>query len=90
MSEINKHCSVWRLANNQGVNKIHNCFDNWKESSQAMVSDIVLSGFLEVESTHADGDSSVFALSQEKVPVWGKDIKNSRVPTMSVNVCGQT
>ena len=54
---------------------MHNCFDNWKESSQAVESDIVLSGFLEVESTHADGDSSVFAILQQKIPVWGKDIK---------------
>ena len=80
----NKHCSVCRLAKNQGVDpKNHNCFANWKESSQAMEADIILSGFLEAESTHgvrylkiiADGDSSVFATLQEKVPVWGKDIK---------------
>ena len=47
-----------------------------------MEADIILSGFLEAESTHgvrylkiiADGDSSVFAILQQEVPVWGKDI----------------
>ena len=48
-----------------------------------METDIILSGFPKAESTHglrytniiADGDSSVFATLQEKVPVWGRAIK---------------
>ena len=59
------------------------CFTNWKDSSQAMEADIILSGFLEAESSHgvryiniiADGDSSVYSTLLENVPVWGKDIK---------------
>ena len=79
----NKHCLQCRKAENQGIEpNPHNCFLNWKESSQGMEADIILSGFLEAESSHgvrytkiiADGDSSVFSVLQEKVPVWGKSI----------------
>ena len=49
----NKYCIICRKAHNQGVDaKYHNCFSNWKKSSQAMESDIILSGFLEAESVH--------------------------------------
>ena len=79
----NRYCNICRRAqNNETEPREHKCFVNWTESSQAMEADIILSGFLEAESTHgvrylkviADGDSSVFNTLQESVPVWGKDI----------------
>lgn len=80
----NKYCSICQRAENQHeLPKDHNCYKNWSQSSQAMESDIILSGFLEAESVHgvrytkiiADGDSSVYTLLQEKVPVWGVAIE---------------
>ena len=79
----NKHCLPCRKAENQGTEpNPHNCFLNWKESLQGMEADIILSGILEAESSHgvrytkiiADGDSSVFSVLQEKMPVWVKSI----------------
>ena len=48
-----------------------------------MESDILLEGFLEAESTHGlrymriigDGDSNVYPTLQQRVPVWGGDIR---------------
>ena len=83
MGVRNKFCSICKVAENKNTKpKEHNCYLNWKESSQAMETDIILNGFLEAEVTHgvrylkviADGDSSIYATLQEKVPVWGKDI----------------
>ena len=79
----NKQCIVCKRAHNDNKEpKKHNCFSNWKDSSQAMESDIILNGFLEAEETHgvrytkfiADNDSSVFTRLQEEVPVWGRAI----------------
>ena len=84
MGVRNKFCGICKVAENKNTKpKEHNCYLNWKESSQAMETDIILNGFLEAEVTHgvrylkviADGDSSMYATLQEKVPVWGKDIK---------------
>ena len=80
----NKLCCICRRAENEGTTpQTHKCHANWKESSQAMEADIILSGFLEAETSHgvrylniiADGDSSVYTTLLENVPVWGKDIK---------------
>ena len=80
----NKLCVICRRAENENKTPPeHTCHANWTESSQAMEADIILSGFMEAESTHgvryiniiADGDSSVYSTLLENVPIWGKDIK---------------
>ncbi|XP_053391945.1 uncharacterized protein LOC128554669 [Mercenaria mercenaria] len=83
MGVRNKQCVICNKAESENKTpKLHNCYKNWNESSQAMEADIILCGFLEAESSHglrytriiADGDSSVYAQLQENVPVWGRDI----------------
>ena len=49
----NKYCQICHRAKNLGTEtKEHNCYQNWKLSSQTMEADNILSGFLEAESTH--------------------------------------
>ena len=84
MGVRNKFCKTCTLAQtfNRKANE-HECFYNWKESSQAMEADIILEGFLECESKYglrylniiADGDSSVMANLIDKGPHWCKYIK---------------
>ena len=80
----NKTCYICTQAETKEMPaKEHVCYKNWTESSQAMESDIILEGFLEAETKHnvrfmkfiGDGDSSVFATIQQKVPVWGRDVQ---------------
>lgn len=57
----------------------HTCFKNWKESSSAMETDIILTGFKAAEKQHGvqyikfigDGDSSVYPSLVAGVPGWG-------------------
>lgn len=78
----NKFCIICaKAANRQEDPKKHTCFKNWTGSSSGMEADIIVDGFCSSESSHgvrykyfiADGDSSVFAKIQEKVP-YGKDV----------------
>ena len=49
----NNYCVICRRAEyKQEEPTSHKCFANWKESSQATRSDIILSGFLKAESSH--------------------------------------
>ena len=80
----NKHCYVCvRAENQQREPRQHECFKNWRQSSQAMEADIIVEGFQQAEDKYglrymrliADGDSSVYASIQEQVPVWGRHVK---------------
>ena len=74
----NKVCIVCSRAKNKNVPADHHkCYKNWEGSSQAMEADIIVEGFNQAEEMHGvrymgligDGDSSVYANIQEKVPV---------------------
>lgn len=76
----NKFCIICARAQTKGcAPKIHTCFKNWDGSSSAMEADIIVEGFCSSIEMHnlkykqfiADGDSSVYAKIQEKVP-YGK------------------
>ena len=77
----NKYCAVCNKATN-GAIPVHTCFRNWKESSSAMESDIILKGFQQSEQQHGlryirfigDGDSSVHPTLVSGVP-WGYAIR---------------
>ena len=80
----NKYCYICAMAEARHEKAAeHECFKNWTESSQSMEADIIVEGFQNAEKQHglryinvvADGDSSVFAKIQEKVPVWGRRVK---------------
>ena len=75
---LNKLCSVCSRADSQQITAPeHVCYKNWTASSQAMEPDFIVEGFLLAEKKHGvrfmwfigDGDSSVFASIQEKVPI---------------------
>ena len=61
-----------------------------------MEAGIIVEGFQNAEKQHglryinvvADGVSSVFAKIQEKVPVWGRQVKKQNVLTMCASVWG--
>jgi hypothetical protein len=80
----NKNCYICTRAETQHCEPVeHTCFKNWKESSQAMESDIIVEGFKQAEGMHGvrymrmigDGDSSVYARIQEGVPMWGRSVQ---------------
>ena len=67
MGVRNKYCSVCHNTTGDTVPP-HNCFLNWDQSSSAMETDIIETGFLQSEEQHGlhythfigDGDSSVY------------------------------
>ena len=80
----NKYCSTCSIAENAGQEApAHMCYRNWKGSSPAMESDILVEGFRQAETTHGvrymqligDGDSSVLSSIHERVPVWGRYVR---------------
>jgi hypothetical protein len=80
----NKNCYICSRAESLHSDpRPHECFRNWKDSSQAMEADIIVEGFQKSETRHgvrymrviADGDSSVYARIQEQVPGWGRDVQ---------------
>lgn len=80
----NKFCSICAVAHNKGVSPPnHNCYRNWKGSSGAMESDILVCGFNAAEKMHGirymrvvgDGDSSVMSNIQTQVLGWGPQVQ---------------